>query len=103
MIVARNLLEKQLRGGRSTGAGKPTTKKVILMRRDRHERHEKTLTVADLSQAIEQRRLPYMRQGDKYVLRQVDVRRLGAQHNQTLGGQQEILPGHSTLEVGRSA
>ena len=73
------------------------------MRRDRHERHEKTLTVADLSQAIEQRRLPYMRQGDKYVLRQVDVRRLHAQHGYTLDGQQEILPGHSTLEVGRSA
>ena len=103
MIVAHNLLEKQLRGGGSTGAGKSTTKKVILMRRDRLSRPENTLTVADLSQAIEQRRLPYMRQGDKYVLRQVDVRRLGAQHDYTLDSQQEILPGHSTLEVGRSA
>jgi hypothetical protein len=37
------------------------------------------------------------------VLRQVDVRRLGAQHDYTLDGQPEILPGHSTLEVGRSA
>jgi hypothetical protein len=103
VIVAHNLLEKQLRGGGSTGAGKSTTKKVILMRRDRQARPEKTLTVADLSQAIEQRRLPYLRQGDKYVLRQVDVRRLGAQHDQTLDGQPEIQPERSTLEVGRSA
>lgn len=73
------------------------------MRRNRQEQHEKTLTVADLSQAIERRRLPYMRQGDKYVLRQADVRRLRAQHDYTLDGQPEILPGRSTLEVGRLA
>ena len=85
------------------------------MRRTKHDRQQRQetapTTLADLSQAIEQRRLRYTRQGDEYVLRQKDVRAMRsvrARHDYPLGAaQQGALPDkgslRETLEVGRSA
>lgn len=80
------------------------------MRYDRHdrrddgarERYEKALTMGDLCQAIEQRRIPSLRKGDEYIARVVDARAL---HERLLDGDLEITPGDdiSSLEVGRPA
>jgi hypothetical protein len=87
---------------------------VIAMRDDRinqrmnRERREKALTLADLCQGIERRLLPARRQGNDYIVRIADARRLReslARLEQGLEHDVEIAPDgeSSTLEVGRPA
>lgn len=74
------------------------------MRRDRlhRERDEKGLTVGDLCEAIEQRRIPSLRKDDEYIVRAADV---SALQERLLEGDLEMTPENETssLEVGRPA
>lgn len=80
------------------------------MRQDRvhREQYEKALTLADLCQGIERRIVPSVRDGDEYVVRVADVRRLRemhALHERLQDDGLETTPGceTSSLEVGRPA
>lgn len=82
--------------------GNPRRKRVIIMRyhkTDERQRQEKSVTVADLARAIDRRQLPFSRQGDEYVVRQADVRRIRSR-DESLS---ETLRDRATLDVGRSA
>lgn len=77
------------------------------MRRDGHDRinqrhYEKTLTMGNLCQAIAQRRIPALRDGDDYIVRVADARALG---EALLHDDLEMAPDNdrSSLEVGRLA
>lgn len=77
-------------------------------RRMNRERQEKALTLADLCQGIERQQLQARRDGDEYVVRTADARRLRkalARYERPLGRGLEIPPtdNSSTLEVGRPA
>lgn len=69
----------------------------------RREESEKALSLADLAQAIERQQIPALRDGDEYVLRASDVRKLSAR----AARQPEEMPSRETqretLEMGRSA
>lgn len=66
---------------------------------DERQHQGKSVTLADLAKAIDRRRVPFSRQGDEYVVRQADVRRIRS-HDESLS---EILRDRATLDVGRSA
>jgi hypothetical protein len=57
------------------------------------------ITKADLSRAIAQGLLPYRRDGDQFVVRQEDVRKLHAHRHHG----PESAPKRDTLEMGRTA
>lgn len=69
----------------------------------RREESEKALSLADLAQAIERQQIPALRDGDEYVLRASDVRKLRARAVH----EPETMPSRETqretLEMGRSA
>ncbi|MGE5334950.1 MAG: hypothetical protein ACM3N4_09655 [Nitrososphaerota archaeon] len=71
--------------------------------RDERQHQGKSVTLADLARAIDRRRVPFSREGDEYVVRQADVRRIRS-HDDSLS---EIRPDRATLQetldVGRSA
>lgn len=90
----------------------PAAKKVIMMRRDRHDtrqahdavqRRERAVTWGELSRAIEQRRIPFTRKGDEYVMRASDVRALARQRDSLRDALPDLLRGRDTLEMGRPA
>jgi hypothetical protein len=66
---------------------------------DTRKQQAAPVTNADLSRAIAQKRLPFVRVGDKYVVRQEDVRKLHAQRHHW----PESAPKRDTLEMGRTA
>jgi hypothetical protein len=66
---------------------------------DTQKQQPKPVTNADLSRAIAQKRLPFVRVGDQYVVRQDDVRKLHAQQHT----RPESAPKRDTLEMGRTA
>ncbi|HEY1387636.1 MAG TPA: hypothetical protein VGF38_03750 [Ktedonobacterales bacterium] len=68
-------------------------------RDDTRKRLSTPVTNADLSRAIAQGLLPYRREGDQYVVRQDDVRRLHAQQRT----RPDSAPKRDTLEMGRTA
>ena len=76
-------------------------KKVIAMASDnvQHKRDHKALSVGDLAQAIERRQIPALRDGDEYVVRASDVRKLRAR----AAHEPEAMPSRETLEMGRTA
>jgi hypothetical protein len=57
------------------------------------------VTNADVSRAIARGLLPYRREGDQYVVRQEDVRKLHAQRHH----RPESAPKPDTLKMGRTA
>ncbi len=66
---------------------------------DTRKKQAATVTNAKLSKAIEQHSVPFRREGDEYVLRQADVRKLAARRD----GRPEIAPKRDTLEMSRPA
>ncbi|HEY7343847.1 MAG TPA: hypothetical protein VH591_23450 [Ktedonobacterales bacterium] len=66
---------------------------------DTQKQRSTPVTNADLSRAIAQKRLPFVRVGDQYVVRQDDVRKLHA-HRQD---RTESPPRRDSLEMGRTA
>lgn len=83
-----------------------------MMRRDRHDtrqardavqRRERAVTWGELSRAIEQRRIPFTRKGDEYVVRASDVRALASQRDSLRDALPDLLRGRDTLEMGRPA
>jgi hypothetical protein len=67
---------------------------------DTRKQQATPVTKADLSKAIAQKRLPFVRVGDQYVVRQEDVRKLHAQQHT----RPESSPKRGdTLEMGRTA
>lgn len=71
------------------------------MRHNRREQQETTLTIADVCGAVERRLVSSLRQGDDFVLRLADLRRIQVQHDDLL----EELFQHevATLDVSRTA
>lgn len=66
---------------------------------DTQKQRPTQVTKADLSRAIAQKRLPFVRVGDQYVVRQDDVRKLHTQrHNRP-----ESSSRRDTLDMGRTA
>jgi hypothetical protein len=66
---------------------------------DTRKQQATPVTKADLSKAIAQGLLPYRRDGDQYVVRQQDVRKLHAQPHT----RPESSPKRGSLEMGRTA
>ncbi len=68
-------------------------------REDTKKQQSTQVTNADLSRAIAQKRLPFVRVGDQYIVRQDDVRKLRARRHE----RPESSPKSDTLEMGRTA
>jgi hypothetical protein len=66
---------------------------------DTQKQQPKPVTNADLSRAIAQKRLPFVRVRDQYVVRQDDVRKLHTHRHH----RPESSPKRDTLEMGRTA
>jgi hypothetical protein len=66
---------------------------------DTQNKRPAEVTNADLSKAIARRRVPFLRVGNEYVVRQADVRKLSSPRED----RPETAPKRDTLEMGRSA
>jgi hypothetical protein len=66
---------------------------------DTQKKQSTQVTKGDLSRAIAQGRLPYMRVGVQYVVRQEDLRKLRTRHE----NRPEVSPKYDALEMGRTA
>ncbi len=88
---------------KKVGSMRQDTSQDKLHNKPRQERNEKAITLADLCEAIEARRLRATREGNDYVVRKADVRRLWDEAIGKHADRPEAPGCPDALEVGRSA